>query len=590
MKLLSRIAASCDRLRVGQQLVAGFSVVLLLTGVVGGVALYGLLRVDTEANALAKKWLQGFGHLASARAAVLEARDFEIKHSRTADHGYHADYEARMDGAAKVVSSSLSQYGALVAGDTERELFAALSKGWESYQQAQKRVVALSRDKKQQDAADISDGAASMAIDETLGAVDALTKYNFDGGQAGAEHSHAVYAQARRWLLGLLVLAMLLGMSLAIGITRRLIRQLGGEPSTAADVAKAVADGDLTTQIELRTGDTTSLMARLRTMQRALADAVRSVRQGSEGVASASERIANGDLELTRRTEQQANALQQTAATMDKLGSTVRDNADNAKQADRLAQGASAVAVKGGEVVGQVVDTMKDINDSSKRIADIISVIDGIAFQTNILALNAAVEAARAGDQGRGFAVVAGEVRSLAQRSAEAAKEIKGLISASVKRVEHGTALVDQAGQTMDEIVGAIKRVTDIVGEISSASLEQSSGVTQVGQTIAQIDQATQRNAALVEQSSAAAESLKRQAHQLVQAVAVFNLGQGDPQREPATATIDPAADRRNQNRATNVTRLRPNDGAKPAAASLARSKDGRPMPTKTGTNDWKTL
>jgi methyl-accepting chemotaxis protein len=239
-------------------------------------------------------------------------------------------------------------------------------------------------------------------------------------------------------------------------------------------------------------------------------------------VATASAQIAQGNNDLSARTEQQASALEQTAASMEELSSTVRQNADNARQGNQLAQNASTVAVRGGEVVGQVVDTMKGINDASRKIADIIGVIDGIAFQTNILALNAAVEAARAGEQGRGFAVVASEVRSLAGRSAEAAKEIKGLISDSVQRVEQGTVLVDQAGTTMAEVVAAIRRVTDIMGEISAASTEQSQGVAQVGEAVTQMDQATQQNAALVEESAAAAESLKAQAQQLVQAVAVL--------------------------------------------------------------------
>jgi methyl-accepting chemotaxis protein len=241
-------------------------------------------------------------------------------------------------------------------------------------------------------------------------------------------------------------------------------------------------------------------------------------------VATASAQIASGNSDLSGRTEEQASALEQTAASMEQLGSTVRQNADNARQANQLALNASTVAVQGGDVVAQVVGTMKGINDSSRKIADIIGVIDGIAFQTNILALNAAVEAARAGEQGRGFAVVASEVRSLAQRSAEAAKEIKGLITASVERVAQGTQQADLAGETMTEVVGAIRRVTDIMGEISAASSEQSTGVAQVGEAITQMDQATQQNAALVEESAAAADSLQRQAQELVQAVAVFRL------------------------------------------------------------------
>jgi methyl-accepting chemotaxis protein len=245
-------------------------------------------------------------------------------------------------------------------------------------------------------------------------------------------------------------------------------------------------------------------------------------------VASASAQIAGGNQDLSNRTEQQASALQETAATMDQLGSTVRNNADHARQANQLALGASSVARKGGEVMSQVVTTMTGINDSSKKIAEIIGVIDGIAFQTNILALNAAVEAARAGEQGRGFAVVAGEVRNLAHRSAEAAREVKSLVNASVDRVEQGTALVGQAGHTMDEIVSAIKRVTDIVAEISAASAEQSAGIDQVGLAVSQMDQSTQRNTALIEESAAASETLKQQARQLVDAVAAFKTMRSD--------------------------------------------------------------
>ena len=304
-------------------------------------------------------------------------------------------------------------------------------------------------------------------------------------------------------------------------------RELGGEPSEAAALAQSVAAGDLSVQINLRRGDTTSLMARLKEMQGSLAALVYSVRQNSESVATASSEIAQGNTDLSQRTEEQAAALEQTAASMEQLNATVKQNADNAKQANQLALSASAVAVQGGDVVGQVVDTMKSINNSSKKIADITSVIDSIAFQTNILALNAAVEAARAGEQGRGFAVVATEVRSLASRSAEAAKEIKTLINASVERVEQGSALVDRAGATMTEVVGSIKRVTDLVSEISAASSEQSTSVSQVGEAIGQMDQVTQQNAALVEESAAAADSLKQQAQQLVQAVAVFKLAEG---------------------------------------------------------------
>jgi methyl-accepting chemotaxis protein len=305
----------------------------------------------------------------------------------------------------------------------------------------------------------------------------------------------------------------------------QLIQSLSSSLLQANQAALAVSQGDLTHTIVVQGKDEVSqLMQSMTIMQTNLVDLVSRVRQGSEGVSTASAEIAQGNNDLSARTESQASHLEETAASMEELSSTVKQNADNARQANQLAQSASTVAIRGGEVVAQVVDTMKHINDSSKRIFDIISVIDGIAFQTNILALNAAVEAARAGEQGRGFAVVASEVRSLAGRSAEAAKEIKSLIGASVERVEHGNVLVDQAGTTMTEVVRSIRRVTDIMGEISAASSEQSAGVSQVGEAVVQMDQVTQQNAALVEEMAAAASSLKGQAHELVQLVSTFKL------------------------------------------------------------------
>ena len=382
-------------------------------------------------------------------------------------------------------------------------------------------------------------------------------------------------------------------LTVALGalLIRSVFRQLGGEPGVAAQLVDDVAKGDLTVTINVKPGDTTSLMARLADMRNGLASVVGEVRGNSESVATASAQIAQGNQDLSQRTEEQASALQQTAATMDELSTTVRHTADNARQANQLAGNASLVAARGGDVVGQVVGTMKNINESSKKIADIIGVIDGIAFQTNILALNAAVEAARAGEQGRGFAVVASEVRSLAQRSAEAAKEIKTLITNSVEQVEQGTTLVAEAGQTMEEIVGAIKRVSDIVGEISSASVEQSAGVTQVGQAVSQMDQVTQQNAALVEESAAAAESLKQQARQLVEAVAVFKLVHGNARPITSANQAHGASDRRGPNRAKNVTRPDFAAKAKPEANAQPISAAAPAVETaKTGTNDWESF
>ncbi|AVS71354.1 chemotaxis protein [Paracidovorax avenae] len=354
--------------------------------------------------------------------------------------------------------------------------------------------------------------------------------------QAEAEDARATALAVE---VGGTALAVVVALLLSLWVTRSITRPI----ARAVDVARAVAAGDLTQRIEIHARDEVGLLLEsLRDMNTALATVVSRVRQGSESVASASMQIAQGNSDLSSRTESQASALEETAASMEELGSTVAQNADNARQANQLAQASSGVAEQGGAVVAQVVDTMKGISESSRRISDIINVIDGIAFQTNILALNAAVEAARAGEQGRGFAVVAGEVRSLAQRSAGAAKEIKELITASVERVESGAQLADRAGSTMTEVVGSIRRVTDIMGEISAASSEQSAGVAQVGEAVTQMDQTTQQNAALVEEMAAAASSLRSQAQDLVQAVSVFRLASDTPQAAVAVAPSVAAA------------------------------------------------
>jgi methyl-accepting chemotaxis protein len=317
------------------------------------------------------------------------------------------------------------------------------------------------------------------------------------------------------------------GVGLAALFGWMLVRAIATPLGEAVRVAEAVADGDFTARAaHSRDDEFGKLIQAQSRMVGRLGDAIGRIRMSAEAVGTASEQIAHGNQDLSSRTERQASALQQTAATMDQLGSTVRNNADSARQACDLARSASTVADQGGAVVEQVVASMKGIHEGSRRIADIIGTIDGIAFQTNILALNAAVEAARAGEQGRGFAVVAAEVRSLAQRSAQAAREIKQLIGASVEAVEQGTGHADQAGATMKEVVAATKRVAGIVAEISAASAEQASGVNQVGQAVSQMDQATQQNAALVEESAAAAESLEQQAQHLVQVVAQFRLAQ----------------------------------------------------------------
>ena len=373
-----------------------------------------------------------------------------------------------------------------------------------------------------------------------LDTLDDMTTLEDKLNEATSQDANAAFSTARTLMLVLGGLALAAGIAAASIITRSLINQLGGEPDYASHIASQIAAGDLGVKIDTKPGDKTSLIAEMKSMRDSLVNIVGQVRVRTDTIATASSEIAMGNLDLSSRTEQQASSLEKTSSAMKELTKTVKLNADNAREANQLALSASEVARHGGSVVAQVVDTMSSINESAKKIEDIISVIDGIAFQTNILALNAAVEAARAGEQGRGFAVVASEVRNLAQRSAVAAKEIKGLITTSVEKVDIGSKLVGQAGVTINQIVTSVKHVTDIIAEISHASQDQSSDIEGINLSIIDMDGMTQQNAALVEEAAAAAQSLQDQASELANVVSIFKLSSVTPvtsTRIPITPT-----------------------------------------------------
>jgi methyl-accepting chemotaxis protein len=395
------------------------------------------------------------------------------------------------------------------------------------------------------------------------------------------------FTKARNTMMVLGLVAAALGVFAAVIITRGLLKQLGGEPDYTAKIASSIAHGDLSVSIDTTNAVQGSLLMEVREMRNSLKDIVGQVRGGTETIGTASREIAAGNIDLSSRTENQASALEKTASAMEELTSTVKQNADNAREANLLAASASDVARKGGEVVSQVVDTMGSINASANKIVDIIGVIDGIAFQTNILALNAAVEAARAGEQGRGFAVVASEVRNLAQRSAAAAKEIKTLIGDSVEKVERGSKLVGQAGVTMDEVVDSVKRVTDIMSEIANASQEQSAGIEQVNLSIIEMDSMTQQNAALVEQAAAAAQSLQDQAGELAHVVSIFKLVEGEVTHVVAPPAMAEAA--------APTPRPAPARVAKPAlkrpappASATAKPKKIAAAAAPAGNDEWE--
>ncbi|NUT62749.1 methyl-accepting chemotaxis protein [Herbaspirillum sp. C9C3] len=452
------------------------------------------------------------------------------------------NYVERSLNNTREINEQMADLEKRLATPQGKQLFAKVKEVRGEYAKPRDKLVELLRQQKKVEAGEVLFREVIPAQDKYFEVLKELVAFQVALMDQSVAQGNDASANAVNTVIVLSVAAILLSVLCALLITRSITRPL----NEAVGVATAVAAGDLTVRIEATSKDETgTLLAALKAMNDNLHRIVTEVRQGSDTINTASSEIATGNLDLSARTEQQAGALEETASAMEELTSTVKQNADNARQANSLAETASQVAIQGGSVVGEVVQTMGQINDASRKIVDIISVIDGIAFQTNILALNAAVEAARAGEQGRGFAVVASEVRTLAQRSAAAAKEIKTLIDASVERVENGSRLVEQAGSTMDEVVASVKRVTDVVAEITAASGEQSDGIEQINQAIVQMDEVTQQNAALVEQAAAAAQSLQEQSGRLVETVGVFKLGGHDVRRPAAVSaqrTVDVTA------------------------------------------------
>ncbi len=511
-------------LKIGTRLSFGFLLILMLLVLVTAFSINRFLlmseHLDTTINDRYPKTVQMNYVKAEVNIIARSMRNTLIM----SDEEQIKKEVARIDHSRKEIADTFDKLNKSIGSKQGKELFGKLAEARTQYVSGQEQFMKLIASNQKDEAKALLLGGLRAQQLAYFDALDTLLEYQSDLMNTAGKEAEAAAHSARIMVFILAGLAVLLGGLAAWLITRSITRPI----NQAVKIAQTVASGDLTSQIEVTSKDETGqLLQALKDMNDSLSRIVGQVRSGTDTIATASSQIAAGNLDLSSRTEEQASSLEETASSMEELTSTVKQNADNARQANQLAVTASEVAVKGGAVVAQVVDTMGEINASSKKIADIIGVIDGIAFQTNILALNAAVEAARAGEQGRGFAVVAAEVRNLAQRSASAAKEIKTLISDSLETVEGGAKLVDQAGATMNEIVESVKRVTDIMGEITAASQEQTSGIEQINQAVSQMDEVTQQNAALVEEAAAASESLQDQASNLAQVVSVFKLDEG---------------------------------------------------------------
>ena len=585
------------RLKIGQRLIAGFASVLVLAIVVGGFSLSRLAQVNANTTDLATNWLLATRLLSDFKTQVTVLRRAESGSILTATAESNAAQSKRAAEAKAKAADSWKAYLATVDSPEERKLAADVESARDRYYVLLDKDLATDcttpdgRDK----ATATYVGESKTAFDALFNAIDTDVEFQAAGADKAYKQSQETYSSARLAIVGLLAAAVLVGALMAWIISGSIVRPL----ASAVKVAESVAEGNLTSSIDATGADEVSQLLRaLRRMNESLVNIVSRVRNSSDSIATGSSQIAVGNADLSQRTEEQASNLQQTAASMEQLTSTVKQNADTARAAAQIASSATAAAADGGRVVGQVVSTMEEITSSSRKIVDIIGVIDGIAFQTNILALNAAVEAARAGEQGRGFAVVASEVRSLAQRSAEAAKEIKSLIGTSVEKVESGSHLVDEAGKSMANIVTQVSHVNDLIGEISSASMEQSTGIGQIGDAVNQLDQVTQQNAALVEESAAAAESLKVQAAQLAQVVSVFKVSdesRAEIARAPSVSAPkpSPAPQPPVAARATAAVPAKPaavRSGVKPVAPA-APARAAAEVPVAAGAaDDWESF
>src|SRR5450830_319312 len=524
---------------IGVRLGLGFAVILLFSLIITGISVWRLHDVATATRTMMEQPLAKERYISDWYSKIDSGirRTTAIVRSADTSLGPYFAEEAKQ---SSVVSSELQKkIEALISGPQETELFRQVSEMRKVYLDAREQVSKLKAAGQTEEAEKAFQTVFVPGSTKYQKVIMNMLEHQRASIDATAREIDEVAKTSRNLLLALAALALAFGVVCAWVLTMGIVRPL----RTAVDIARKVADGDLTAQIDASAKDETGqLLQALKDMNSSLLNIVGEVRSGTDSIATSSTQIAAGNQDLSSRTEEQAGSLEETASSMEELTSTVKQNADNARQANQLAASAAQVAVKGGAVVAQVVGTMQSINASSNKIVDIISVIDGIAFQTNILALNAAVEAARAGEQGRGFAVVASEVRNLAQRSASAAKEIKTLIGASVEQVNAGSMLVAQAGSTMNDIVDSVQRVSDIITEITAASSEQSVGIDEINRAIGQMDAVTQQNAALVEESAAAAESMQHQAHNLAQVVSVFKLNGQQAKVSGASTLKRPAA------------------------------------------------